>query len=41
MMQREIAKAIGVDTSTVSQWMVRLGIEARSKGAGSIAEAAL
>lgn len=39
-MQREVAEALGVDTSTVSEWMVRLGIDARSRGAGSIAEAA-
>lgn len=39
-MQREIADELGVDTSTVSDWLFRVGIDARSRGAGSIAEAA-
>lgn len=38
-MQREVAEALGIDVSTVSQWMARLGIPARSRGRGSLAEA--
>lgn len=39
LMQREVADRLGIDTSTVSEWMTRLGIDARSRGNGSIAEA--
>lgn len=39
-MQKDVADALGVEGSTVSRWMRELGIEARPRGNGSIAQAA-
>lgn len=39
LMQREVAEKLGIDTSTVSEWLARLGIASRPKGRGSIAAA--
>lgn len=37
LVQREVAERLGVDTSTISEWLTRVGIEARRTGPKAVA----